>query len=185
MHLDRERPAALLAPRERGELTRADRPPSRRHRRLPGERFLPVRRAPAGLVAVLRAVPIPAGSYQGHETRDLRPARSGTDTARNERCHWARVSAAPSSPPGVARPYDTLCAPVETCATASSGGNVAAYASHISAAARCGSTSHHAAAMRRLLDGQPAVSGREQRRCPRLPRRGGHAALPLRWLPAA
>ena len=134
----------------------------------------------------LRPGEVTTGRYQRGARVGVARQRHRHGGAVNERCHAARVSAAPSSPPGVARPYDTLCAPVDTWATASSGGIVAAYASHSAPRPGAGRRPTTRRRWLGLLDGQPAVCGRADRRSPRLPRRGSaHAALPLRWLPAA
>ena len=104
----------------------------------------------------------PGASASGHQTgnpddhgspgtvgRDGGASTSGAvpTLAISERCHAALASAAPASPPGFGGEYVTDCAPVATCDTAGDAGSIAAYASHISAAHRCGSSSHVASAM--------------------------------------
>ena len=66
VHLGGRTEPAVLADREPGQLRCPRRLPARRHRRLTLERRPAVRRAPAGLVGVLRTPPVAARTGQRH-----------------------------------------------------------------------------------------------------------------------
>jgi hypothetical protein len=89
VHLGSGQQPALLADREPGELRAPRRRPARRHRRLPGERQPPVRITPPVRPGVLRAVPVAAAAYEGHQAGG-RGARGGGDQMRRRGCPWGK-----------------------------------------------------------------------------------------------